>query len=231
MKKSIVSAAVAALLAGLALGGATNAMAFGKIVFDPVNYTNANLANFYQLVKQLTEAKRHTEQFVSMLKNEFQLQDSEVLRNAMELASAVKEMQGAVQSLQQGFGASQFKDWKGYIMNIAKRAETGNDSAKKLLDTAYEADAKMRTANDAYRAVMHRIPNVAGATEAAQATANAVAVVIQQNQAALGIMSAQARDAALARTEATAEKQHRQEAMRDYIKQSDEALDAMKSMR
>jgi hypothetical protein len=227
--KSTTAVALSMLIAAGAAMAPTSAGA--RIVFDPTNFVGANLANFYQLVKSLAEAKQHTEQFKDMLKNEFPMADANVLYNATELVEAVRQMQATVDSLQKNFAASPYTDWNGYITDVTKRAEDGNDSAKALIETAYEADARVRSADSAYRSVMGNLPKVKGVTEAAQATANAVGVVIQQNQAALGIMSAQARDTAMTRAEATAERKHEDMAIKKFRDTSDQALEAMKQMR
>lgn len=223
------------LTASLALAAsvfvAPNAMAWGKIVFDPTNFSSANLMNYYQLIKQVAEAKRHTEQFVDMLSNEFPLADAEVVRNSVEMYTSLREMSSAVDSLQQGFAASRHGDWRSYIMDITRRASNGNNSAKVLMEKAYDADARMRKADAAYRSVMGKLPNVKGVTEAAQATANAVGVVIQQNQAALGLMSAQARDAAMTRSEMTAKQKNSDESLKKFRDESTAAFEAMKQMK
>lgn len=192
-----------------------------KLVFDIVNAV--------RFIAHLKEAMTHTGQLGMLLQNGFKLEGSEVLRRVVGLNTALTNMERAYDDIKQAFGASSSSNFEEFVRTIGERADKGNDSARKLLNSAYEADAQVRKANEAYVGIMDKIPRVAGATEAAQATANAVAVVIQQNQALLALASAKAQDDAMRRAQETAQREANEKAVQEYIEKSQDAYSEMKA--
>lgn len=218
-RRTLIAAAIAISMAPAAYAQ--------RIVFDPTNFFSANVLNYSTLLKKLAEAQLHTGLFKTMLDNEFKFEDSEVRRSNDELALALRLMEQALMDIQHGYAASKNEEFGEYMARIGERAEKGDKAAKTLMDNAYEADAKIVKANEAYRLTMERSAKVPGITQAVQSTTNAVGIVIQQNQAMLGIMSSTAKDTALKRAEETAKKKHDEQALKNYIEKTDAAYSKM----
>lgn len=128
------------------------------------------------------------------------------------------------QNITTAFGASQLTNFADFANNIGKRASEGNASAANLVNSARIATQQLGAANAAYSAVLSKLGNVAGVTQAAQATANSVGIVVQQQQSMLEMMSAQNQDLNLARVRQTKLDEEREKGYKAFIDRSAASL-------
>lgn len=207
--------------------------AWGRIVYDPTNHIQNTIAAVKaaaQEINQLRQLAIDTKQsmtgfgLVQQLSNSPELASlAEGITAAQDLHNAITEGRRTVEGLQNLFGASSFGNWQDFARSIAMRKQAGEKSAVQLMNAANAADKQIQQAYKAHKDVMSKMAGISGVTEAAQATANAVGVLIQQNQAMLMTMSAQAKDMSQERQVETL----KNEAMENEVKRlSDSARDA-----
>lgn len=204
-----------------------------KTVYDPTNHIQNTIAAVKataQEINQLRQIQIDIKQNLMNFPLIDQISKSEELKMITEglgaanaLHNALTEGRRTVENMQFIYGASSYLNWSDFATSIAMRKNAGEAAAVRLYDSANAAEKQIQKAYEAHKKVMEKMPTISGVTEATQATANSVGVLIQQNQAMLMTMSAQAKDLGEQRQKATLE----QEALEKEIKRlGDEAEEA-----
>lgn len=176
-------------------------------VLPVIDFTNLS-QNFITAIEQTADTVIQGKQLIEDIKqtmNDFpiveQLSKSKELAELMQMIKSAEKLGGALRSAKathdnfgSAFAISPYTNWKDFLSDIERRKSAGDDSAKSLYDSAKLAEDQVSKAYDSHMAIMTKMPIIEGVTQAAQATANSVGVLIQQQQAVLAMMSASTRD-------------------------------------
>jgi conjugal transfer/entry exclusion protein len=226
MKKTILLGA-AFLLSG-------SAWAFA--VFDAANFLKNNITAYQSAQIEM----RQYQNLMQMIRsNSAGLNDGNINNQAANLAK-IRELYNATQNLQKRIGDSQsvfnnaqamygagnYKSWSEFGSVIAKRKAAGESSAVNLVRSAELAQAQMMEANTAHSKLAASLSSVQGVTEASQATASAVGVLIGQNSSLLGMMSAQALETGRNLSKKQAQETEAENQAKSYIEQKNIELRA-----
>lgn len=232
-RRNIISFAVAAALSTAAAPAFALFGGGGGIVYDPTNFAQNYISAIEAVNQTATQGKIFIE---SQLANRklFELSDSvantselqTLLREAQGLGLALRRGQQSLNDLQRVFAASRFVNWNDFAASIGRRRESGDKQAVALFDAASHSDQQIKSAYEANRALLQKMPYVSGPTEALQASVNASSIIIDQNSAMLYAMSTQNRNQAeKIATDAKKEEQHEQ-SLSTYFSKSKSALEA-----
>lgn len=178
--------------------------AFMLPVIDVSNLSQNLITAIEQTSATILQGKQYVED-LKQTANTFpiveQLSKSEELSQLIKLVKAAEGLNGALRSakatydhLGGAFASSQYTSWKDFLADIERRKSIGDKAATSLYDSAKLAEDQVGQAYDAHMMILNKMPIVEGVTQAAQATANSVGVLIQQQQAVLAMMSASVRD-------------------------------------
>jgi conjugal transfer/entry exclusion protein len=180
------------------------AQAYSLPVIDVTNLSQNLITAIEQTSATILQGKQYIED-LKQTANTFpiveQLSKSEEMAQLIKLVKAAEGLKGALRSakatydnLGGAFATSQYTSWKDFLATIEKRKGVGDKAATSLYDAAKLAEDQVSQAYDAHMMILDKMPIVEGVTQAAQATANSVGVLIQQQQAVLAMMSSSVRD-------------------------------------
>jgi conjugal transfer/entry exclusion protein len=224
-RRQIISSAVALTLVPYGL----TVKAAGIPVIDVANLTENAVTAFEQVANTITAGKQYIEDVKQTL-NTFPLIDQlsksqelaqmiDVIKSAQKLQGALRDAKSTYEYLGSAFASSRYTSLETFLNEIGKRREVGDETAKALYDSAKLAEDQVAKAYDAHMAITAGMPMIEGVTQATQATANSVGVLIQQQQTVLAMMSASTRDLGKERQRQYTERANEEEALKRYKEQ------------
>jgi conjugal transfer/entry exclusion protein len=160
-----------------AIESTTNTIIGGKQLVEDMKQT----LNTFPLIDQLSKSQELTQLI-------------EVIRAAQKLNGALRDAKSTYEHIGSAFSSSRYTSFESFLSEIDRRRKVGDDTAKHLYDSAKLAEDQVAKAFEAHQSITAGMPMISGVTQAVQATANSVGVLIQQQQAVLAMMSASARD-------------------------------------
>lgn len=165
-------------------------------VYDNRNHIE-NIISAIHAVKQLKELIEHTAQlgdanankqiFLDTFGNSIEI--NEFLGFVTETQNALKQSQKVMGDLQNIYGASQFGNWEEFTKKIGERRASGDKEAQQLYDAAFAADQQVKKSHEANLKILAANKGVTGVTSAVQGVANALSLVVDQNNTMLRTMS------------------------------------------
>lgn len=166
------------------------------LVYDKANHIE-NIISAVHAVKQLTELMRHSGMLGSANQNKGMFHNTygdsvemnEFLGITKQTENALKQSIKVMNDLQNVYGASQYGDWQTFVKKIGERRESGDKQAQQLYDAAFAADQQVRKSHEANLKILAANKSVSGVTSAVQGVANALSLVIDQNNTMLRSMS------------------------------------------
>ena len=208
----------------------------GKVVFDPANHVE-NIATALSTAAAASSLAKIFEEAIII--NAGGINAFETFSNSVEMKQmigilqatdqmqlALREGKKSFDNIQNVFGASPYKDWSNFASNIAARKSSGDAQAIMLYDSAYAADQQIRKAFEANKKIMQSALLINGPTKALQANINAVSALIDQNQAMLFTMSAQAKSQAHELSRQAQEREQKETSIKDYRDAARKAYEA-----
>lgn len=160
-----------------AIESTTSTVIEGKQLMEEIKQT----MNDFPLIDQLSKSKELS-----------QLID--IIKAAQKLNGALRDAKSTYDHMGSAFATSRYTSFMSFLEDIDRRRKVGDDAAKHLYDSAKLAEDQVAKAFEAHQSITAGMPMISGVTQAVQATANSVGVLIQQQQAVLAMMSASARD-------------------------------------
>ena len=189
------------------LGSLFGGSVASSIVYDPTNFVkNALIAAtaVQQELNQLKQIEAATKSNSAGFDSNGVLSPGEqaarvrtLISSAQRLSNQINSSQKNYSELQSLFGAGNYKSTEEFGDAITRRRLAGDATAKNLFESAAAADSQLQASMVSHQKLNDALGGVAGVTEATQATTSAVGVLIQQNQAILGLMSSQSKATAL----------------------------------
>jgi hypothetical protein len=181
---------VVLLLAALALSGTASARCkgfCGGIIYDPTNHVVNTVEAIRQLAREAQEiqgeitrllklkelikatAKMGVDELMKISNIDKQIEQlRQVSGFTWQLDAALGEGKREADALISLYSASSL-DFKSYVDKQVSLAQAGNESAKRLFDTALAVNDSIRTAMDARQAAIAAVGNAGGETMAWQA--------------------------------------------------------------
>ena len=176
--------------------------AYALTVFDPANFAKNTITSIQTIQMEMRQYQQLMEMYrsnIATLKDGAFNNQLSNLNNIRRMYDSAQRLQGAVGNAQNVFtnaqamyGAGNYNSWQDFSGLISRRKAAGESSAVNLVNSAEQAQKQMIEAQVAHSKLADSLSGVQGVTEASQATASAVGVLIGQNSAMIGMMSAQA---------------------------------------
>lgn len=208
----------------------------GLIVFDPTNHaenlvtaqqTTAAVGVLGRIFQEAVAINTGTNISFETFSKSFEMKQMlGILEVSEQMQSALREGKKSFDNIKNVFGASPYKNWNDFASNIATRKASGDAQAMMLFDSAYAADQQIRKAHEANIKIMQNAKTIMGPTKALQANINAVSALIDQNQAMLFTMSAQAKSQAHEFSRQAQEREQQETSFKDYRDAAKRAYEA-----
>lgn len=210
------------------------AHSIGIPVIDVSNLSQNLITAIESTASTVIEGKQLVED-IKQTMNDFplieQLSKSQEMKQLIDLVKAADNLNGALRSakatydnLGGAFATSRYTSFREFLEHIERRRQVGDTAAKSLYDSAKLAEDQVGKAFDAHQEITASMPMVEGVTQAVQATANSVGVLIQQQQAVLAMMSATTRDAGQERQRQYDDRAKQEQGYKEARERQQEAL-------
>jgi type IV secretion system protein TrbJ len=188
------------------------------MTFDPINY----VMNYITAYKNISDEVMQLKQLEQMVKanrsmlsgnslNDMNTQLARVQAMRFEserLQNAVGRSGDAFKNIETMYGASAAPNWTTFSDDMARKIRMQDKVATNTMTAAETADKQLQASLESHQRVANALGGAAGATEATQATGAAVGLVVQNSQAMLGLMSAQAKQQAFDAAKGDAKQQN-----------------------
>lgn len=198
------------------------------VVVDPTNLIQNTITAVESVINEINQVKQLQEMVKGNLSglnipgfSDFVAQARQIaalVDSAQKLKSVIGDAQSSVVNIQSMYGAGSYRSFSEFAADIARRKAVGERVATNVFRAAEEADQEIVAASAAHQKIAASLAGVSGVTEATQATASAVGVLIQQNQSVLSMMSAAAKAQGAAAARKDAEEEAANKSLADYQK-------------
>ena len=225
IKKTTKAVAIATLLSASLF--VQNAHAI--LVFDPSNFARNTVTAIQSVEAQVTRLNQLQLQVKENL-NTFGGKDIANLRaeyskvnatynSAMNLKSSIVGVQNNFNNVSSVFGSGNFSSFSAFTADMSRRKSIASSISNNLYTNSQNAQVAMKTAFENHQKVVEQASSVNGVTEASQSTTAAVGVLIQQNNALLGMMSADQMKKSIDTVAASEKRQQEDQFGADYKQQ------------
>ncbi|UUZ66556.1 hypothetical protein LP417_33940 (plasmid) [Polaromonas sp. P1-6] len=229
-----MTAALVGMVLTLALPMESSAQ---KIVYDPWNHSRNIITSIQMVTDEINQIKQIEQSIKANLKNvnvaelanlKNQFTQLKTLHYAAEaLKGSLGESNSAFKNVEALYGAGNASNWNDFAASMAKRKALQDKTATNIIAAAENADKQVGTSFEAHQKIVEQLKDVEGVTEATQATASAVGVVVQNGQAMLSLMSATAKQQAIEVTKKDKKEQDKEKALVLYREKAKADLDGL----